>query len=92
MLKAVETIEKLPTTARLKTVEPFQARKKSTLINSLGLETAGWEPWGGGLSRAGVGSKSSFPLSKVCLPRVSGNLGYPRSIAGMFRTFGGVKK
>ena len=45
-----------------------QASKKSTKIDFLGPETAGW---GGGLPREVVVVQSLFPPSKVCLPWVS---------------------
>ena len=68
-----------------------QARRKSTKINFLGLETAGW---GGGLPREGVGVEkfvSSFE-SLFSLGFEGGNLGCPGIFAGISRTLGGVQK
>ena len=68
-----------------------QARKKSTTINFLGLETA---QWGGGLPREGVVAEK-FVLSLESLSSLGfeeRNLGYPGNFAGMSRTPGGVQK
>ena len=68
-----------------------QARKKSTKISFLGLETA---RWGGGLPREGVVAKK-FVLSLESLSSLGleeRNLGCPGNFAGMSRTPGGVQK
>ena len=69
-----------------------QARKTHThKINFLGPETA---RWGGGLPRERVGSESSRPPSKVCLPWFieGGKLGCPGNFGGMCQTPWGVQK
>ena len=72
----------------------LQARKKSTKINFLSLETAGWV---GVFHAKGWGSKSSRPHSKVCdclssLGFVRRNLGCSGNFVGMSRTLGMFKK
>ena len=66
----------------LHTVNRFQARKKSTKINFLGLEIAGW---GGGLPREGVGVEKFVPSleSLSSLSFEERNLGCPGNLAGM---------
>ena len=69
----------------------IHARKKSTKINFLGLETA---RWGGGLPREGVVAKNFVPSleSLSSLGFEERNLGCPGNFAGMSRTPGGPGK
>ena len=69
----------------------FQARKKSTKINFLGLETAGW---GGGLPREGVPREGvrveKFVPSLESLSSLGfegGKLGCPGNFAGILGVF-----
>ena len=64
-----------------------QARKKSTKINFLGPETAGW---GRGLPCEGVVVEKFESLSSLGLE--GRNLGCPGTFAGISRTLGGVQK
>ena len=72
--------------------DPYcQARKKSTKINFLGLETA---RWGGGLPLEGVVAENFVPAleSLSSLGFEERNLGCPGIFAGMSRTPGRVQK
>ena len=71
--------------------QDFQARKESTKMNFLGLETA---RWGGGLPREGVVAEKFAPSleSLSSLGFEERLLGCPGNFSGMSRTPGGVQK
>ena len=68
-----------------------QSRKRSTKINFLGPETAGW---GGGLPREGVVVGKFVPsLESLCSFGLAGrSQGCPGKFAGMSRTLGALQK
>ena len=80
-----------PASALLEFPALGQARRKSTKMNFLGPETAGW---GSRLPREGVVVEKFVPAleSLFSLGFEGGNLGSPGNFAGMSRTLGRVQK